>query len=81
MYTLQVRQSRVGTERWQWRIIDAAGVIVEDNPTIYPTEDDARSSGDHVLGQWKHTEAQVSLVPAGSGMSSRQPAQQVGPES
>jgi hypothetical protein len=49
MYTLQVRQSRYGSGRWQWRIVDEGGVVIEDNPTVYPTEDDARRSGEREL--------------------------------
>ena len=54
MYTLQVRESWPGTGRWQWRIVDAAGLVIVDNPTIYFDEEAARRCGEKAL-TWKHT--------------------------
>jgi hypothetical protein len=55
-YSLQVRQSRFGTGRWHWRIVNAAGAVIDDNPTIYPSEDHARRSGERELAQWYQSE-------------------------
>jgi hypothetical protein len=60
MYTLQVRQSWPGVGRWKWRILDTAGSVIVDNPTVYFSEDDARRSGECALAYWKHTEARSS---------------------
>jgi hypothetical protein len=63
LYTLQVRQSRVGSGRWQWRIVDAAGTIIDDDPSIYPSEDEARRSGEREFAQWYQNDSHAAPEP------------------
>jgi hypothetical protein len=63
LYTLQVREIRFGTGRWQWRIVDAAGAVIDDNPTIYPTEEDARRDGQREFAQWYQSESHAAPEP------------------